>query len=345
MLGLDLFCGGGGMTYGLRAAGIRVVCGVDVDARCASTYVRNNPGTKYHLANVKTANPAELVPGMVLDRSEPLVLSASPPCQPFSIANRYKRTDDPNSGMSQAILSVVRLAGPDYVVIENVPMFRHHPDWEMLRDGLVGAGYNVSSDVENLSRYGVPQHRRRFVAVATTVRSNASLQPAPTGRTMTVRDAIGGMPDTPDHQQPAYQIALMSALPKDGGTVFDVPEALRPPCRRGGTRHYSHSRMYWDQPAWTVTAKYDIGSSRAVHPEFNRLLTVTERARLQTFPDGYFRVDASSSRRFCHHMMGNAVPPLYAFILGGVLLEHHQKSLYPTSYLDGVVTPPPKPAF
>lgn len=339
MLGLDLFCGCGGTTYGLRTAGIDVVRGVDFDGRYAPTYQRNNPGAEYLVADIKTTNPGELVPDSLTARSESMVLSASPPCQPFSTLNRYRCADDPNRGMSEAILGVVRLARPEYAVIENVPAYRNSHDWSMLRGGLEVAGYRVSFRVENLAEYGVPQHRVRFVAVA-TLDSSCFPPMDPARRTMTVRDAIGGMEDDPDyyHYHTPEHLALMAALPKDGGSIFDLPERVRPPCRRTGHRRHTHSRMHWDSPSPTITTRNSFGSVRTVHPEFNRVLTVAEKARIQTFPDGYFRVDEHSSRPLCYKMMGNAVPPLYAFRLGMALLKHHQETKREVC-VDAVVRP------
>jgi len=39
---IDFFCGGGGMTCGLRQAGIRVLAGVDIDKEAKETYEANN---------------------------------------------------------------------------------------------------------------------------------------------------------------------------------------------------------------------------------------------------------------------------------------------------------------
>ena len=40
--GADLFCGAGGLTQGLEAAGINVVLGIDVDPACEYPYAANN---------------------------------------------------------------------------------------------------------------------------------------------------------------------------------------------------------------------------------------------------------------------------------------------------------------
>ena len=52
---IDFFCGGGGMTYGLRQAGIDVIAGVDIDKEAKATYEHNNKGTIFIEKDIKYA--------------------------------------------------------------------------------------------------------------------------------------------------------------------------------------------------------------------------------------------------------------------------------------------------
>ncbi|MCA9529470.1 MAG: DNA cytosine methyltransferase [Myxococcales bacterium] len=45
---VDLFCGAGGLTHGLIAAGVPVVAGVDLDEACRHPYQANNPGATFY---------------------------------------------------------------------------------------------------------------------------------------------------------------------------------------------------------------------------------------------------------------------------------------------------------
>src|SRR5947209_17709713 len=49
---IDLFCGAGGLTRGLLAAGVNVVAGYDIDEMCQYPYEHNNPGTKLHSKSI-----------------------------------------------------------------------------------------------------------------------------------------------------------------------------------------------------------------------------------------------------------------------------------------------------
>ena len=44
---IDFFSGAGGLTYGLRSAGIDVLAGVDIEPTCKETYEKNNKGSVY----------------------------------------------------------------------------------------------------------------------------------------------------------------------------------------------------------------------------------------------------------------------------------------------------------
>lgn len=50
---IDFFCGGGGMTHGLRQAGIEVIAGVDFDIDAQETYEFNNPGSVFINTDIK----------------------------------------------------------------------------------------------------------------------------------------------------------------------------------------------------------------------------------------------------------------------------------------------------
>ena len=49
---IDFCCGAGGMTFGLRQAGIHVLGGIDSDQNCAATYEKNNKGTTFLHADI-----------------------------------------------------------------------------------------------------------------------------------------------------------------------------------------------------------------------------------------------------------------------------------------------------
>lgn len=75
----------------------------------------------------------------------------------------------------------------------------------------------------------------------------------------------------------------------------------------------SYGRMVWNEPAVTITTRYDTPSGgRYIHPSENRTITDREAARIQSFPDNYVFVGNKTS---ISTQIGNAVPPKMAMFL------------------------------
>jgi len=97
---IDFFCSGGGMTCGLRQAGIDVIAGIDNDPACKDTYERNNPESKFILADVFKLKEQDLEKQLGLKKNDNnLVMIGCSPCQFWSII----RTDKTKSAKSKRL--------------------------------------------------------------------------------------------------------------------------------------------------------------------------------------------------------------------------------------------------
>jgi len=331
MVAVDLFCGAGGLTHGLTRAGIRVVKGIDVDGTAGETYERNNPGSSFVMGDVRDADPRDLLDGVDRKGSE-LLLAGCAPCQPFSSHARRTGRDDRRSLMARFAYLVADML-PDHVLAENVPMFmgcRYHA--YMLRT-LAACGYSYDDGVVDAADYGVPQHRRRYVLLASRkrpVRIPEKTHGTGLARHRSVRDAIASYPRVAqgeahsavsNHRASALSKKnreRMRRTPVDGGSRKDVVGmTLR--CHDGHNGHGDvYGRMRWDKPAPTLTCRCNsISNGRFAHPEQNRGMTVREAAAIQTFPDDYVFCSPHMVRNAAH--VGNAVPVLLAEVLGRAL--------------------------
>jgi len=338
---VDLFCGAGGLTYGLQRSGIRVAAGIDLDPATEYAYSKNNAGAeflKWDVSRKKSPSVAKL-----FATGKYRLLAGCAPCQPFSkLTNgigRHRSWDLLNN-FARFVVGVQ----PELVTMENVPELarRGSEVFEHFVDTLKRNGYFVDSKVVNCVDYGAPQSRKRLVLLA----SRLGPITVPEGRyktpqtRKTVREAIGSLPAVQagkSHpKDPIHVAALLSpknlrrvrATPRNGGTKADWPKDLLLDChkRATGARYRSiYGRMRWDEPAPTMTTLCNgIGNGRFGHPKQDRAITLREAALLQTFPRGYdfWPRDEKLRSKAIARMIGNAVPPQLGRALGHALLAH-----------------------
>ena len=302
---VDLFCGAGGLSLGLKTAGMIPRLGIDRNHHCVATYARNFPGATALAADVAEVGARDILCRIASTAN--LVLAGCPPCQLFSQLHRSNRPVGPEI---RAYLDLVIALSPRFLVFENVPLIRSWPDaWGAVLDTLQRLGYYESHRVVCASEFGVPQYRKRLILIAAR-REIGILSPLG-GQLRTVRDAIGGLPDRdpsiPNHVTMTLapqNLARLKATPHDGGTSKG----------KGVAFDDSYARMYWDRPAPTITTRcISFSNGRFGHPIYNRAVTVREAAFLQGFPaDFVFEGGVKETAR----QVGNAVPPPVAKALG-----------------------------
>jgi len=338
---VDLFCGAGGLTHGLRKAGVNVVAGVDFDAACKYPYEANHDGVKFHLSDIAKLE-ASTVRGWFGDATV-RILAGCAPCQPFSsYALRYQKEEPVQSDERWTLLShferLVMELKPDIVTMENVPAVTKHEVFKQFKAALETCGYKVWVEVIDCARFGLPQRRRRTVLLA-SLHGEIRLPAATATETRTVREAIHGLPrlrhGQADKSDRLHAASRLSALnyerirhSKQGGSWRDWPRRLVAKChtRSSGEKYPAvYGRMMYEEPAPTLTTQfYGFGSGRFGHPTQARGLSLREGALLQGFPRGYSFVPADEPIRFkaLGRMIGNAVPVDLGFAIGRTILDH-----------------------
>ncbi len=338
---VDFFCGGGGMTHGLRMAGIDVLGGVDIASDCKETYEFNNRPSVFVERDVSSLDAESMSDIFGIRRDDRgLVFVGCSPCQYWSKI----RTDRTKSERSAFLLKEFeRFIGsflPEFVVLENVPGLRSNPQSYLPRflDFLKRTGYAFADDVIDASRYSVPQHRHRYLLVASRHHRNVAL-PEGEESVVTVRQVIGeenGFPSIPaghaDDTDFMHTSSDLSPLnmrriqmtPLNGGDRLswkDDPE-LQLDAYKGRDDIFKdvYGRVRWDTPAPTITTRFNsLSNGRFGHPEEDRALSLREGASLQTFPRHYRFF--GSNRNAVARQIGNAVPPLLARHIGDHLMR------------------------
>lgn len=335
---IDLFCGAGGLSTGLREAGIRVVAGVDLDAACRYPFEANHPGAKFIEADISKVSGAELED--VWKDTAIRLLAGCAPCQPFSSYARTGAADHAKWGLLNEFSRLIRETTPHLVSMENVPGLRGEEPFHDFLLTLRELGYHIAFDVVNAADFGVPQQRRRLVLIASRI-GEVSL-PAPThagpAKWKTVREAVGHLPSILDgqaHPTDALHVAAkLSELnrrriraSRAGGTWRDWPEDLVAACHRkasGAASAGVYGRMEWGKPAPTMTTLCNgYGNGRFGHPEQHRGISLREAAIFQSFPENYqFAPENEAINvRDVARLIGNAVPPKLGAAVGRALRE------------------------
>ncbi len=334
---VDLFCGAGGLSYGMRAAGVNVVAGIDIDPACRHPFETNvsAPFLKKDIADVSAGFVASLFPD-----TGPRVLAGCAPCQPFSSYSNGRRARNAQWGLVGRFGALVAELKPEVVTMENVPRLTGRSIFEEFLAILRKAGYRYTYSVVRCAAYGVPQTRARLVVLASQLGSIDMVAPTHRkGGWVTVRDAIGHLRAIPaggiDRSDPLHKASGLSErnrrrirAAKAGGTWRDWDETLRAPCHtRPSGRTYSgvYGRMEWDRPGPTITTQFHgFGNGRFGHPEQDRAISLREGALLQTFPADYSFVPEDVNVRIgpIARLVGNAVPVRLGEAIGKSIMDH-----------------------
>lgn len=358
---VDLFCGCGGMSWGFANTrqshyAYRILGGIDIDKTALATYARNI-GAPIVCKDIRSfaADPNSLSDALgvgPLESLRPLVFVGCPPCQGFSAHRKKDNRDDPRNDLAVAFATLCQHFLPDVVVMENVPEILKGRFAGYFSDAstiLENVGYNLTKEILDLSRYGVPQKRMRAVVLGSRGACISMPQPVlPANNPITVRQAIshlnpleaGGCDERdPFHRAPSHVdriLELIKHIPSDGGDRRSLPPEIQLRCHsevdKGKTPGFTdvYGRLRWDTPSVTITAKSSTPScGRFLHPEQHRNISVREAAILQGFPQE-FSFEGPFVNQY--RQIGEAVPPAFARCLAWHVLDfvnHSKKKTLP----------------
>ena len=328
---IDLFCGCGGLSLGLRRAGFKIVAAVDNDELAIDTYRMNHRRTYLVNDDIQSIDPMALMDDLGLLPGDLDLLAGCPPCQGFSTLRTYNGGRDIDEPMNDLVFEFIRFVKaflPKTLMMENVPALSKDSRISKIERELNRLGYKSNIEVLNAAKYGVPQRRLRMLLLGSL--NYAPMFARPVRRRRFVAEAIQRLPapeasDDPVHNYKVKRteqvLSLISRIPKDGGNRTDLPLDEQLTCHQNfdGFKDI-YGRMAWRQPAPTITGGcINPSKGRFVHPEENRAITLREAAILQGFPKSY-KFKISRGRYPVAQLIGNAFPPKFA--------EHHAKALY-----------------
>jgi DNA (cytosine-5)-methyltransferase 1 len=320
---IDLFCGCGGVTQGLKDAGFNVLVGVEKSSAPAFVYRANHPEVRLFESDITELSLDEVA--AACDGQVIHLIAGCPPCQGFSSIrchNRRQPIDDPRNMLVSEYFKYIEKFKPYVFIFENVPAIESYPLFIEILDRLVALGYELDYRVVNVANYGVPQRRKRFVMIGSKI--GRIRIPAGDDHIITVRDVIGNL-ETPEksddyaHTIVAHHISrildMIRLVPHDGGSRTDLPSEYVLECHKKdgiGFRDV-YGRLSWDDVSSTITGGcLNPSKGRFLHPEQDRAITAREAAMLQTFPRDYI-FPPGVSKTDIALMIGNALPPQFAY--------------------------------
>lgn len=336
---ISLFSGAGGFDLGIEAAGFTTKLCTDIDSHSCETLELNRDKLKYGnkfsflseatvvQKNIKEYPTEEILKDANLKKGEVALVYGGAPCQSFSVFGQRKGMDDPRGTLLWDFLRVIREIEPTSFIFENVAglltiengaVFRSFLE-ELKKDSEGQLKYNVTYYLLDAASFGVPQYRSRVIVFGTVdkevscpVKTHAIsaedegiLMPA-----VTVEDAIGNLPEPAKIKLPNHVGRV------HGENIIKRYAALKYGERDSKTRI---NRLNPNKPSYTIVVGSDKGGGKGhVHPYTPREVTPRESARLQSFPD-YWEFTGTS--RHPIRQVGNAVPPIFAAVLGAHLLK------------------------
>ena len=352
----DVFCGAGGLSYGVREAVMS--CGLqaentmaaDIDPVKIEVHRRNfdpthfstrdlwNSVTKSYSTRTKqprfSTHPELLAEELKPAKGEVDILLGGPPCEGHSTSNNVTRRNDERNKYYIVMPSMAVALGARAVIVENVPGVRH--DHLHVLDNAKGLfesnGYHVDEAVVDAMALGIPQTRKRHILIAsldTEPDIEATLNHLKRPRRdlqWAIEDLLDINSDNPmDINAGLTEVNKRRIKYLFDNDKYDLPNHERPDSHKDGHTYPSiYGRLQWDKPSGTITTGFNTpGRGRYIHPERQRTITPHEAARIQGFPDCFeFNLinGETPTRTVIADMIGDAVPPPIGYMAGAAAL-------------------------
>ncbi len=324
---LSLFAGAGGLDYGFKRAGFHPVLALDINRAAIATYKRNHPNAKVIPVDLSTVDPATILDLWEENAGglEPVGIIGGPPCQAFSSSNVHQSERDPRRKLLENYAGIIDAFATryaiDFFVIENVPGIIHNKHKPVFNEfkRLVGeSGFEVMSDILDAGTFGVPQHRRRLIAVGVNrdrhpdtklLLVEGDCQPPPP-----IEKAIMGLPE-PAFCARGLERRNIPHHPNHLSMVPRSPKFTDGSLSVGNSKGLSFKVLSWDAPSYTVAYGHN---EVHVHPDCHRRLSIYEAMLLQGFTHSY-QLEGTFTEQV--RLISDAVPPPLAEAVASAIAE------------------------
>ena len=340
---IDLFCGAGGFTKGFEMEGFKSIFAIDKWPQAIKTYNYNRNRDVAISTDINDFRNEQIIE---LNKQGVDGIIGGPPCQGFSLVGSRKTGDERNS-LYLEYVRFVDLLKPKFFILENVRGLLTMENGffkEDIPQRFKNLGYNVNHAVLRASEYGVPQNRERvfFIGLNQDYFGDKYFEYplANKKNIISTEEALSDLPSLDNNEDPhkyksspqnEFQqlmrenakkitcneithhtettINIIKQVP-DGSSIKEVSQELYK------VRNYNAAfkRMNSKKPSSTI----DCGHRNYFHYKENRIPTVRENARIQSFPDDYYFTGTKTAQ---YTQVGNAVPPLLGKALAKKMVE------------------------
>lgn len=347
---LDLFCGAGGLSWGMhKNPYFKTMIALDFDEKAVTTFKKNMPDSEVMVGDITDKTVKEKIVSLARNAGVNMIVGG-PPCQGYSMKGKKLGLEDPRNFLFREYLDLVDKLQPDVFVIENVKgLLLSANGW--FKDEIVKTieelGYSVNVSILNAADYGVPQSRQRAIFICSKHGTIPLPKPTVTTHT-TVRDAIEDLAYLESGEgdfekeyitkpKSEYQVKMrnnstklynhkasnhkqvaidkLKLIPPEQGKEC-LPEELH------GNQKFKTTwgRLKWEAVSPTIDTRFDASSNGTNnHPFLNRAITPREAARIQSFDDNFV---FWGSKVYIRKQIGNAVPPLLAKAIADQIADY-----------------------
>lgn len=312
---IDIFAGAGGLTKGFNQEGVQIIDTIEFDVNAVKTY---NFNFNLNIIPRDITNSSVQQNFISSNKNKANILIGGFPCQGFSIAG-LRDPEDPRNKLYLDTIKIIKGTNPEVFILENVKGLLSMEKGErisIIMKDLENTGYYCKYILLDSSNFGVSQKRERVIFIGSKMEnkdkvilainklSNIKLKAK-----NNVCDAIGDLVNLKEniefnHKFTNHSQEIVTKLSKlnEGDSLYN---------------NYKDSwrRVFWLEPSPTVKENH---GAPHVHPKLNRVMTVRELARLQSFPDDFiFKGPKSSQLR----QVGNAVPVKMSNAIAQIIIE------------------------
>lgn len=344
---IDLFSGVGGLSQGFEMAGFDILASIDNWGDAIETYNHNRDRKVGMVLDIIEFNKSKLKD--ILKKNLISGVIGGPPCQGFSTARlsdngqNIHGINEERNYLYLEFYKTVKMSEPDFFLIENVRGMVTLNKGAFVKDifdRFGKLGYSITHKVINAADFGVPQNRNRVFFVGF---KNLRFEfPKEQNNKISSFDALSDLPLIPTDKPSKYlkqpqnkyqklmrkgsalilnhentkhseQTKKIISLIPDGGSIKSLPNQY------WEVRKFNKAfqRMNSNQPSLTI----DTGHRNYFHFSENRIPTVRECARIQSFSDNFEFLGSKTSQ---YKQVGNAVPPLLAYQIA-MQIKHYLK--------------------